>query len=56
MMALQPMAELEPMNEDERCNYYAEIGEGLEDGTLTEEDAANLIFGPEPEITYTILV
>lgn len=44
---IKPLADMEPMSQEELDDYYANIGECLENGTLTEEDAANLIFGPD---------
>jgi hypothetical protein len=44
---IMPLADLGTMSQDQLDDYYANIGECLENGTLSEEDAANLIFGPD---------
>lgn len=45
---LQPLADLEPLSNTARVDYYATIGELLEAEMLTVEEAAEYIFGPDP--------
>jgi hypothetical protein len=44
---IKPLSEMGILSQSDLEDYYANIGEGLADGTLTESQAADLIFGPD---------
>lgn len=44
-MTMRSLNDVPPAERDE---YLADMGEMLEDGTLTEEEAAYIVFGPDP--------
>jgi hypothetical protein len=51
-----PISELGSLSVAEFANYCADLWERVQDENDTEmniEEAANMLFGPEPEITYT---
>lgn len=46
--SLQPLADLEPLSNEARDDYYATIGELMATDQISESDAADLMFGPDP--------
>lgn len=47
MIPMEQLEEGAPFTTEERDYYYALVGECLENETLTENQAATLIFGPD---------
>lgn len=50
---IAPMSEMGYLTTDQFTDYCADLWEEVEAGNMTIEQAAERMFGPEPEITYT---
>lgn len=50
---LVPLSELGSLSVEAYSDYCADLAEHVEAGEIDWDDAANLMFGIEPTITYT---
>lgn len=51
--SMVPLADLGAVNTDQYTNYCADLWEQVEAGNISEDEAATLLLGPEPEYTFT---
>lgn len=50
---MQPLADLGALTPDQFSNYCADLCEAVLSGEMNWDQAADLLFGPEPSNTYT---
>lgn len=51
--AMVPLSELGSLNLDQYSDYCVDLWERVEAGDITIDQAADLMFGKEPDFTYT---
>ena len=51
--AMVPLSELGTLSVEEYADYCADLAEHVESGEMNWEQAADLLFGVEPVVTYT---
>ena len=51
--ALVPLSELGSLSVEDYADYCADLAEHVEAGEMNWDQAANLLFGEEPAVTYT---
>lgn len=51
--AMRPIADLGTLSMEQFSDYCADLWERVEAGDLSIDQASDLMFGPEPTITYT---